>query len=596
MQSKLYELEVQREGIGTLRARLEVPGALTLAALFDILHRMCELGSRTYRFHAAADAFDDERSFGSRDSDAGFRADRTQLARLALRERSQLLCEVGHEDELELVRLTVRGVREAGARDHEVRELECSGSNQPTPEQLARIELEQEWREVREGLGAELVEVIERSFERREDSVEDLRREHALARRVLDWTQPLPEALFDLEELTERDLLTWLASLPEHLAQAGLGEEALELCELGLRTASASPFLAAKLACMVETNRAAEVRELAVEALAQHPDERWIAINAARVFDACGDTESALATYRALAKQTNDAELIDFFGGKIVELLERAGRGDEARAANAARLARMAAAFHADEDAPELAAPDRIGRNEPCPCGSGRKFKRCCGARNDPTDAESRMYAEWLGELMRFAQRQPEFDAPGEWLASFGGEEFRELSLAEAMPLLSGEDSEAYFMQWAVLDAVNADGRSLVGRFLASERARGTPRERAILERMRDACVELYEITAVHDGGVGRLRALLDPARPERNVLLGTDELPVGLVIAARVVELDGSLQLLPGVLDFPSSQRDELVRTLQAAHAASGLDWPTFLRRNSQRFHHFAREKSLAT
>jgi hypothetical protein len=22
----------------------------------------------------------------------------------------------------------------------------------------------------------------------------------------------------------------------------------------------------------------------------------------------------------------------------------------------------------------------RVGRNDPCPCGSGRKFKRCCGA------------------------------------------------------------------------------------------------------------------------------------------------------------------------------------------------------------------------
>jgi len=22
----------------------------------------------------------------------------------------------------------------------------------------------------------------------------------------------------------------------------------------------------------------------------------------------------------------------------------------------------------------------RVGRNEPCPCGSGQKFKRCCGA------------------------------------------------------------------------------------------------------------------------------------------------------------------------------------------------------------------------
>jgi uncharacterized protein len=22
----------------------------------------------------------------------------------------------------------------------------------------------------------------------------------------------------------------------------------------------------------------------------------------------------------------------------------------------------------------------KVGRNEPCPCGSGKKFKRCCGS------------------------------------------------------------------------------------------------------------------------------------------------------------------------------------------------------------------------
>ena len=27
--------------------------------------------------------------------------------------------------------------------------------------------------------------------------------------------------------------------------------------------------------------------------------------------------------------------------------------------------------------------PDKkVGRNEPCPCGSGKKFKHCCGALN----------------------------------------------------------------------------------------------------------------------------------------------------------------------------------------------------------------------
>lgn len=29
--------------------------------------------------------------------------------------------------------------------------------------------------------------------------------------------------------------------------------------------------------------------------------------------------------------------------------------------------------------APAVAAGPRVGRNEPCPCGSGKKFKRCCG-------------------------------------------------------------------------------------------------------------------------------------------------------------------------------------------------------------------------
>ena len=31
-------------------------------------------------------------------------------------------------------------------------------------------------------------------------------------------------------------------------------------------------------------------------------------------------------------------------------------------------------------DAPVAAASVKVGRNEPCPCGSGKKYKKCCGA------------------------------------------------------------------------------------------------------------------------------------------------------------------------------------------------------------------------
>lgn len=35
--------------------------------------------------------------------------------------------------------------------------------------------------------------------------------------------------------------------------------------------------------------------------------------------------------------------------------------------------------FSENDDASRLAARRKVGRNEPCPCGSGKKFKRCCG-------------------------------------------------------------------------------------------------------------------------------------------------------------------------------------------------------------------------
>jgi preprotein translocase subunit SecA len=41
----------------------------------------------------------------------------------------------------------------------------------------------------------------------------------------------------------------------------------------------------------------------------------------------------------------------------------------------------------APPDAPEIQLPKvtirrevpKVGRNEPCPCGSGKKYKQCCG-------------------------------------------------------------------------------------------------------------------------------------------------------------------------------------------------------------------------
>lgn len=61
-------------------------------------------------------------------------------------------------------------------------------------------------------------------------------------------------------------------------------------------------------------------------------------------------------------------------GGRDAELV--CGEPNEATDSELREIWLEAQAFVASEAAP----PRRVvGRNEPCPCGSGQKYKRCCG-------------------------------------------------------------------------------------------------------------------------------------------------------------------------------------------------------------------------
>lgn len=64
--------------------------------------------------------------------------------------------------------------------------------------------------------------------------------------------------------------------------------------------------------------------------------------------------------------------------------------------------------------------PPRLGRNEPCPCGSGSKYKRCCRERDESLRRELRGAAlpEWIagsrGKLQKFEKYACNvFDLPG---------------------------------------------------------------------------------------------------------------------------------------------------------------------------------------
>jgi len=69
-----------------------------------------------------------------------------------------------------------------------------------------------------------------------------------------------------------------------------------------------------------------------------------------------------------------------------------AGRSCVELAAYVARVKRHYAMFREDVEQGNRPGPDgrstKIGRNDPCPCGSGRKYKKCCAGNEREAGAE----------------------------------------------------------------------------------------------------------------------------------------------------------------------------------------------------------------
>lgn len=118
--------------------------------------------------------------------------------------------------------------------------------------------------------------------------------------------------------------------------------------------------------------------------VAEHPDWAWGYIGWADEYwlwkqRAPKDHAKAEEIYRRALDRPELEERAEVYD-RLASLYEEWGRPDEAK--RHARLAR-AERKHGPEPGVVLpksaaAVPLKAGRNDPCPCGSGRKFKKCC--------------------------------------------------------------------------------------------------------------------------------------------------------------------------------------------------------------------------
>jgi len=66
---------------------------------------------------------------------------------------------------------------------------------------------------------------------------------------------------------------------------------------------------------------------------------------------------------------------------KLAELARR-GLSTEDIEAEEEAIRKAKAEREKDPEKYKLKSDQAVGRNDPCPCGSGKKYKKCCGAKS----------------------------------------------------------------------------------------------------------------------------------------------------------------------------------------------------------------------
>src|SRR5918992_3013529 len=214
------------------------------------------------------------------------------------------------------------------------------------------------------------------------------------------------------------------------------------------------------------------------------------------------------------------------------------------------------------------------GRNDPCPCGSGKKYKQCClkaeqtEAASDRSEAVPRAI-RWLmtmhGQAVREALEE----------GFFGGLEDDEYEMLKDQHRDSFEGIMINAMEWLLADGlitIEGQERCVSELLLGQGGPLFSAKQREWIELMAAKPLGLYEVIDVVPGESMRLKDILfsehEPVIVQEKA--GSRQAIKFDLIAARVLPVDSHFELSGAVYSIPRHQSLDLITELR--HELKGV------------------------
>jgi hypothetical protein len=201
-----------------------------------------------------------------------------------------------------------------------------------------------------------------------------------------------------------------------------------------------------------------------------------------------------------------------------------------------------------------------IARNDPCPCGSGKKYKKCCLPKTYIEIGKEESIKEGLvHDILKFAKnRFGDYidDAYDYFWDDFDPEKELDKRLLEF--------SDVNFWEWVTYDWIpdEDDGRTLIEHFMESNK-RLTPDELKVLSMMNNAVISLYEVQEVFSEKGFLLKDLLMGGEYDVRERMGTRFAKKWDIFAARLLHLDSRYIMSGCIYPYHIEQKERILNTI---------------------------------
>ena len=202
---------------------------------------------------------------------------------------------------------------------------------------------------------------------------------------------------------------------------------------------------------------------------------------------------------------------------------------------------------------------NKVGRNEPCPCGSGKKFKQCCmhDRQTEPP------------EELRWRRVRRAIESMANSLLDYGGKRCGPMLLAEAWEsFYPTEEEDDYdpqtqhmpvFMPWlffdwrpdpqdTVLEAAVLDGLTLAQAYLRDHARRAEPLMVEYMEACCAAPFSFYDVVSARPGKGVTVRDIFNGEEIEVSERSASGQMQTGDILFAKIARMKEGLALFEGL------------------------------------------------